>query len=89
MARHSDRKILRPGAITPVGLLVVMAASFNLQKFPGFRGTTYHAEFIDASGLHVGSEVRVAGIRVGRVQDIRIQQDKVVVDFEVKDATPG
>lgn len=87
MARHADAKILRLGAITLVCLLVVMAASFNLQKFPGFRGTTYHAEFIDASGLHVGSEV--AGIRVGRVQDIRIDQEKVVVDFEVKDATLG
>jgi phospholipid/cholesterol/gamma-HCH transport system substrate-binding protein len=89
MARHSDARILRLGAITLVTLLIVMAASFNLQKFPGFRGTTYHAEFIDASGLHVGSQVQVAGIRVGRVQDIRIQQDKVIVDFEVKDATLG
>ena len=57
MARRSDAKILRMGAIALVLLLLVMAASFNLQKFPGFRGTTYHAELTDASGLRTGSEV--------------------------------
>lgn len=89
MARHTDAQVLRLGSITLVVLLVVMAAAFNLQNFPGFRGTTYHAELVDASGLHVGSEVQVAGIRVGRVQDIHISADRVVVDFEVRDATLG
>ena len=87
MARHSDARILRLGATALVVLLVVMAASFNLQRFPGFRGTTYHAEFLDASGLRVGSEVQVAGVRVGRVKDIRISSQSVLVAFEVKDAT--
>ena len=89
MARRSDAKILRLGAVSLIVLLLSLAAAFNLQRFPGFAGTTYHAEFVDASGLHVGSEVQVAGIRVGRVKDIRIASDKVVVDFDVKDATLG
>ena len=89
MARRSDAKILRMGAISLVLLLLVMAASFNLQKFPGFRGTTYHAELTDASGLRTGSEVQVAGIRVGRVNDLRIGPEQVIADFDVKDATLG
>ena len=89
MARRSDAKILRMGAISLVLLLLVMAASFNLQKFPGFRGTTYHAELTDASGLRTGSEVQVAGIRVGRVNDLRIGPERVIADFDVKNATLG
>ena len=89
MARRTDAKILRMGAISLVLLLLVMAASFNLQKFPGFRGTTYHAELTDASGLRTGSEVQVAGIRVGRVNDLRIGPERVIADFDVKGATLG
>ncbi len=89
MAHRSDAKVLRMGAISVVLLLLVMAASFNLQKFPGFRGTSYHAELTDASGLRVGSEVQVAGIRVGRVNNLRIGQERVIADFDVKNATLG
>ena len=89
MTRRSDAKILRMGAIALVLLLLVMAASFNLQKFPGFRGTTYHAELTDASGLRTGSEVQVAGIRVGRVNDLKIGQERVIATFDVKNATLG
>ena len=52
MRRYSDAKILRLGAITLVVMLLVMAAAFNLSKFPGFGGDLYRAEFNDASGLH-------------------------------------
>ena len=89
MARRSDAKVLRMGAISLVLLLLVMAASFNLQKFPGFRGTTYHAELKDASGLRVGSEVQVAGVRVGRVNNLKIGPERVIADFDVKNATLG
>lgn len=83
MRGHSDAKILRLGAITLVVLLVVMAASFNLQKFPGFGGDSYKAEFADAAGLRTGSMVQVAGTRVGRVEGIAIAGAKVVVTFNV------
>jgi phospholipid/cholesterol/gamma-HCH transport system substrate-binding protein len=89
MARRSDPKILRMGAISLVVLLLVMAASFNLQQFPGFRGTVYHAELTDASGLRTGSEVQVAGIRVGRVNELKIGPERVIAEFDVKDATLG
>lgn len=83
---RSDHAVLRLGAITLVVLLVVMAASFNLQKFPGFRGQSYEAEFSDASGLRVGQMVQIAGQKVGRVNELRLESDRVVVEF---DAEPG
>jgi len=85
MSSHSsDQQKARVGLIVIALLAVAMAAAFNLQKFPGFRGTKYHAEFADASGLHVGGRVEIAGVRVGRVDAIRIDGTKIVVDFDVK-----
>ena len=83
MRRYTQAQILRLGAITVVVMLVVMAASFNLSKFPGFGGDSYQAYFADASGLHKGNMVQVGGIRVGRVQDVELEKSKVLVTFEV------
>jgi phospholipid/cholesterol/gamma-HCH transport system substrate-binding protein len=83
MRRYTDAQILRLGAITLVLMLLVMAASFNLSKFPGFAGTQYRAEFTDASGLRSGNIVQVGGIRAGRVDEVELEGAKVVVNFEV------
>ena len=89
MARRSDSQIQQMGIILLALLLLLMVGSFNLQKLPWLRGTTYHAELSDASGLRTGSEVQVAGIRVGRVNKLRIGTKKVIVDFDVSGATLG
>lgn len=89
MARRSEAKILRLGAITLVILLLTMAAAFNLQRFPGFKGVDYHAQLKDASGLRKGNMVQVAGVQVGRINNLRISGEHVTVDFDVKDAKLG
>lgn len=89
MAKHSDGTVLRLGAISLVLLALTMAASFNLQKFPGFKGTSFHAELRDASGLHKGNMVQVAGVRVGRVSNLRITGNHVTVDFDAKGVELG
>ncbi|WP_182376083.1 MlaD family protein [Nocardioides sp. WS12] len=83
MARASDARVLRLGVITLVLMTLISAATFNLGKFPGFRGTTYYAEFSDASGIHKGNIVQVGGIRVGRVSDVTLDGDKVLVKFDL------
>lgn len=83
--RYSEAQVLRMGAVSVVVLLLVMAAAFNLSKFPGFGGQTYHAEFADASGLRVGNMVQIAGIRAGRVDKMHLEGNKVLVDFSVND----
>ena len=83
MRRYTEAQILRLGAITLVVMLVIMAAAFNLSKFPGFGGDNYQAYFADASGLHKGNMVQVGGIRAGRVQDVALDDGKVLVTFEV------
>ncbi len=83
MARVQEARVLRYGVVTLVVLAIVAAATFNLSKFPGFRGTTYYAELSDASGIHTGNIVQVGGIRVGRVTDVMLDDALVVVQFEV------
>ena len=85
MRGYTEGQIVRLGAITIVILLVVMAAAFNLSKVPGFGGSVYRAEFTDASGLREGNMVQIAGMRAGRVEDIQLAGDKVVVEFRVDD----
>ena len=83
MRRYSEGQLIRLGAITMVVMLLVMAAAFNLSKFPGFGGDTYQAYFADASGLHKGNMVEVGGIRAGRVEDLELDKGTVLVTFEV------
>lgn len=79
----SDARILRLGAISLVIMALILVASFNLSKFPGFGGTTYTAEFTDASGIHRGNIVQIAGIRVGRVSKVELDGPQVRVSFEI------
>ena len=44
MTQASDLRKNQIGIIMMALLGVAMAAAFNLQKFPGFRGETYHAD---------------------------------------------
>jgi phospholipid/cholesterol/gamma-HCH transport system substrate-binding protein len=83
MRRYTEFQLVRLGAITLVIMALVMAAAFNLSKFPGFRGTTYQAYFADASGLHKGDIVEVGGIRSGRVDDLALKDGKVLITFDV------
>lgn len=83
MTRSREAQVIRYGVVALVLMALVSAATFNLSKFPGFRGTTYYAEFSDASGIHKGNIVQVGGIRVGRVNDVTLDGPKVRVEFEL------
>lgn len=52
----------------------------------GVSGDThsYSAVFTDVSGLRTGDDVRVAGVRVGRVSSIEVEGTKAAVTFEIQ-----
>lgn len=83
MSRPNERRVMRYGAITIVLMLLVMAAAFNLSKFPGFRGETYQAFFTEAGGIRKGSSVQVGGIRSGRVSSVELKDSQVLVTFTI------
>lgn len=63
--------------LATVGVLAALA--FNLQDFSG--GTTYSAAFSEAAGLKSGEEVRIAGVKVGKVESVGLEGDHVKVRF--------
>jgi phospholipid/cholesterol/gamma-HCH transport system substrate-binding protein len=69
------------GAIGIALILVILLAAFNLDSFGG--GATHSAAFRDASGLMPGNEVRIAGVKVGKVTDVSLNQAQVRVSFRV------
>jgi len=67
--------------------LVVAMFSDDLPIIGG--GTSYSAEFSEAAGLEPDDEVRIAGVKVGKVSDVELEGDRVIVTFRVKDAWVG
>ncbi|MFJ2932343.1 MCE family protein [Streptomyces sp. NPDC087219] len=82
-----------PVAVAVAGLLLlalVAALAFNVERLPLVGdGTTYSADFSEAAGLDTGDEVRIAGVKVGKVTEVSLDGAKVKVTFEVGDAWVG
>lgn len=71
-----------------LGLLIVGA--FKADSLPLIGGgTVYSAEFSEAAGLKVDDTVRIAGVKVGKVESIALDGDEVIVEFRVEDAYVG
>ncbi|MFI8302935.1 MCE family protein [Streptomyces sp. NPDC085927] len=81
-----------PVAVAVVGLLalaLLAALVYNVDRLPLGGGTSYSADFSEAAGLDEGDEVRIAGVKAGRVTGVGLDGAKVKVTFEVEDAWLG
>jgi phospholipid/cholesterol/gamma-HCH transport system substrate-binding protein len=65
------------------GVLVVTIGNVS------FSGSTdYKAEFVDATGVVKGDDIRIAGVKVGNVKDVEIvDRSRALVTFSVEDGT--
>jgi phospholipid/cholesterol/gamma-HCH transport system substrate-binding protein len=76
-----------PVPIGAAGLLVIavlLVLAFNIQSIPLIGGGDhYRAAFSEAGGLVKGDDVRIAGVKVGKVEGVDLAGDHVVVDFKV------
>lgn len=94
MAASAYRRQLHANAVRTIcfvavtaSLAAIIAATFaRSQAGPH---ATYHALFQNVSGLTKGSEVRAAGVVVGRVDDLDLQRtNEVLVTFSVAKDVP-
>jgi phospholipid/cholesterol/gamma-HCH transport system substrate-binding protein len=61
------------GAVSLAVLVALVAVAFKLDDLAALTAAgSYRAAFRDASGLAPGNEVRVAGVRVGKVTDVSL-----------------
>ncbi|QCQ92263.1 MCE family protein [Rhodococcus sp. SGAir0479] len=78
------------GALGIVVILLATMSAFFLDSLPIVGAANrYTAEFTEAAGLKAGNEVRVAGVKVGKVTGIDLDGDRVLVTFQTKDAWVG
>jgi phospholipid/cholesterol/gamma-HCH transport system substrate-binding protein len=82
MKPFRERNPVVVGAISLVVLAVTLVAALRADDLPIIGGgDTYHAMFTEAGGLKVNDEVRIAGVRVGTVDEIELAGDEVRVTF--------
>src|SRR5689334_15700178 len=73
------------GAISLAVIAALIMAAFRAQDLPLIGGgDTYYASFTEAGGLKANDEVRIAGVRVGKVEKVELAGDHVKVTFRVK-----
>ena len=57
------------------GWFIFSVVSKSENIFPNEDEVKYTASFFDASGIRVGSEIKLAGVNIGRVIDVSLNAD--------------
>lgn len=84
MKPFRERNPVIVGAVSLAALALLMVAALRAGDLPLIGGgDTYYAEFSESGGLKTGDEVRMAGVRVGKVESIELDGDQVLVGFKV------
>ncbi|MBB3042941.1 MCE family protein [Nocardioides soli] len=73
------------GAVSLAVVALLVLAAFRAQDLPVIGGgDTYYAAFAESGGLKANDEVRIAGVRVGKVESVELDGDHVRVEFRVE-----
>ncbi|MET0452775.1 MAG: MCE family protein [Mycobacterium sp.] len=81
-----DRTLLKVSIFAVVMLLVAAGLVVVFGQFRFASGNTFHATFAEASRLKAGQDVRIAGVPVGAVKSVALNDDNTVdVEFDVAD----
>lgn len=88
MIPFRERNPVVIGAISLAAIGALMLAAFKADTLPVIGGgDTYYAAFSEAGGLQPNNEVRVAGVRVGKVKSVELADDHVRVEFQIDEKT--
>lgn len=88
MTPFRERNPVTIGAASLAVIAMIVLAAFKAEDLPLIGGgDTYYAAFSEAGGLEANDEVRVAGVRVGKVREISLRGDEVIVEFVVDRGT--
>ena len=84
MTPFRERNPVKIGAVSLLVVLALLVMAFKADSLPLIGGgDTYYAAFRDSSGIKVNDEVRIAGVRVGKVKKVELAGDHVKVEFQV------
>lgn len=84
MIPFRERNPVVIGAISLAMLAASLVVAFRADDLPVIGGgDTYYAAFAESGGLKTNDEVRIAGVRVGKVNSVELDGDHVRVTFKV------
>lgn len=84
MKPFRERNPVVIGSISIAVLALLLLAAFRAQDLPLIGGgDTYYAMFEDTGGLQDNDEVRMAGVRIGVVNDVALDGGQVKVTFKI------
>ncbi len=72
-------------ALLAGGLVLALLVGLAVVLWPSGGSRHVRAEFVRAVGLYEGSDVRILGVKVGKVTSVRPAGDRVVVDMTYDD----
>lgn len=85
MALSTEKKV---GMFFVFGLIILGVLLEVGEKWNPFeKNIPYKTYLSSITGLKVGDPVRLAGVDVGRITDIKILENQIEIDFEVKPGT--
>jgi phospholipid/cholesterol/gamma-HCH transport system substrate-binding protein len=82
-----ERNPVTVGAIGLAIIATLLLLAFNIDRLPFINGTAYSAALSEAGGLKQNDEVRIAGVKVGKVTAVELDGDHVKVSFRVDRGT--
>jgi phospholipid/cholesterol/gamma-HCH transport system substrate-binding protein len=81
---------VRVGAFAIAVAVLVVGVGQSFSSLPVlFATANYYAQFSDSGGLSKGDKVRILGMDVGTVQDLKIDGDHVAMKFSTGTRTIG
>ncbi|MQW74554.1 MCE family protein [Nocardioides sp. dk4132] len=87
MKPFRERNPVVIGAVSLVVLAALLLGAFRAQDLPLIGGgTTYYATFAESGGLKAADEVRIAGVRVGKVESVELDEGRVKVAFRIEES---
>ncbi|MGV0152706.1 MCE family protein [Rhodococcus sp. GB-02] len=78
------KSLIRFGMFAALSILATVIVVSTLINPVSGPSSQYQAVFVNASGLVTGSDVQIAGVRVGRVESVELVNNQAVVGFQLE-----
>ena len=80
-------KELAVGFFLLIGIFSLVYISVKLGRLEVVGGTGYplYAEFVNAGGIKPGATVEIAGVEVGRVKSVHLDDYQALIEFSIQD----
>jgi len=80
----------RIGLMGIIVLLLVIGVGQSITSVPMlFARPSYYGQFTDTGGINKGDKVRIAGVDVGKVENLSIDGDRIRMKFSIGTSTIG